>query len=126
MNIIISILLSIMMGVSITPSNPNIVAFIEESNKIDDPTQYTTYEKTQIGEAVVLTQLVDAPSEYLDGITASDAAVLKSEFLKGMKSEPSTAMFLNILKDENVNFILRMKSTIDNNFIDFIFRPSDF
>lgn len=126
MNFVLSFILSLMMGASLTPTNPVIAAFMEEANlqaaSAQEEGTTVTYEKTPNGYAVIIHQGLPVPSDLFSELPTDE---LKSEFYEGLITDPDTVDFLNVLKKENVNLILRFVSTVDNKSLDLEFPAKD-
>lgn len=121
LSFLVSIVLSIFMGVAATPTNETISAFIQEANK-EAGQELVTYEETPFGNAVVFT--VNIPGVSAADLQEMPSDMMKQQFVQGLKSDGDSAEFINALVEEKTNIIMRFVSE-DGGSLELFVTPAD-
>ncbi len=114
MNVILSLIVSVLLGASATPTNPVIAEFIKVSNEQTAQTGMSaSFENTIFGDAVVVSQPIPIDSSMFPQIPTDD---LKAAFIKELKSDKDAELFLKVLKESNTNLIVRLVANDGNSY----------
>lgn len=122
MNLFFSILVSLFMAASSTPTNPVIAELLQKANaQSDAPTMI--YESNDAGNAIIILQSVPVSGQQLRQMPIE---MVKPAIISEMKNvQGEERALLDELKKDNISLIVRLTAT-DGTTVDVKFTPADF